>query len=128
MLWACLDDFSVRDIRDPQAPRIRRIYSALLNFYLFEQDQMPRLAALEEQAEEIAKSEHEEARKHVELQTAIERKRLASTVYGLFRSYTMSRQSGISESSWPSRRTRERERSHAGRAAAETWHRYGSSQ
>ena len=80
MLWACLDDFSVRDIRDPQAPRIRRIYSALLNFYLFEQDQMPRLAALEEQAEEIAKSEHEEARKHVELQTAIERKRLASTV------------------------------------------------
>jgi len=72
MHWACLDDFSVRDIRDPQPPRVRRVLSALLNFYLFEQDQMPRLMTLEDQAEEIAKTEHDMERKHVSLQSAIE--------------------------------------------------------
>jgi len=75
MLWACLEDFSVRDIRDPQAPRIRRILSALLNFYLFEQDQMPKLAALEEQSEGLARSEHEGERKLVELQNNLSKKR-----------------------------------------------------
>lgn len=75
MQWACLDDFSVKDIRDPQPARLRRILSALLNFYLFEQDQMPRLAHLEESSEELAKEEHDYERKMVELQDAIERKK-----------------------------------------------------
>ena len=77
MHWACLDDFSVRDIRDPQAPRVRRVLSALLNFYLFEQDQMPRLMALEDAAEEVAKTEHDMERKHVSLESAIEKRQYA---------------------------------------------------
>lgn len=75
MHWACLDDFSVKDIRDPQPARLRRILSALVNFYLFEQDQMPRLVHLEEASEGLAREEHELERRMVELQDAIEKKR-----------------------------------------------------
>lgn len=75
MHWACLDDFSVKDIRDPQPGRLRRILSALVNFYLFEQDQMPRLVHLEESSEGLAREEHDLERRLVELQDAIEKKK-----------------------------------------------------
>ena len=52
--------------------------SGLLNFYLFEQDQMPKLVAHEEAAEELAKAEHDGERKLVELQNTIEKKRCAA--------------------------------------------------
>jgi kinetochore protein Nuf2 len=75
MVWACMEDFSPRDIRDPQPPRLRRILSALVNFYLFEQDQMEKLEALEAQSEELAKGEHAAERRHVELQNDIGKKK-----------------------------------------------------
>lgn len=39
MGWARLDDFTYRDLRDPTATRFRKILSALVNFYLFAQEQ-----------------------------------------------------------------------------------------
>ena len=77
MLWACVDDFSIRDIRDPQPQRVKRMLSALVNFFLFEQDQLAHLNALEERAEDIARREHEVERAYVELEDAVQRKRWA---------------------------------------------------
>jgi len=51
MVWALIDDFSVRDLRDPQAPRVRRILSGLINFHLFELEQGPIIDKLEESIE-----------------------------------------------------------------------------
>lgn len=51
MVWAMIDDFSVRDLRDPQAPRVRRILSGLINFHLFELEQGPIIDRLEESIE-----------------------------------------------------------------------------
>ena len=75
MKWACIDDFSVRDIRDPQPQRIKRLLSALVNFYLFAEDQRPHLQTLEEKAEAIARAEHEQERTVVELDDQVRRKR-----------------------------------------------------
>ena len=43
-----VDDFSLRDLRDPQAPRVRRILSALINFHLFEAEQAALIDGLEQ--------------------------------------------------------------------------------
>ena len=48
MRWAMVDDFTVRDLRDPQAPRVRRILSALINFHLFELEQAGLIDGLEQ--------------------------------------------------------------------------------
>lgn len=48
MRWALVDDFTIRDIRDPQAGRVRRILSALINFHLFEQEQSHLIDTLED--------------------------------------------------------------------------------
>lgn len=51
MRWAMIEDFTMRDLRDPQAPRVRRILSALINFHLFQQEQGPLIDKLEEEYE-----------------------------------------------------------------------------
>lgn len=54
MKWAMVEDFTMRDLRDPQAPRVRRILSALINFHLFQQEQAHLIDRLETDYDAIA--------------------------------------------------------------------------
>ena len=47
MGWARMDDFAYRDVRDPTASRVRKILSALVNFYLFSRDHEHLIDSLE---------------------------------------------------------------------------------
>lgn len=72
MRWALIDDFTIRDIRDPQAGRVRRILSALINFRLFEQEQTDLIVSLED-----AYDRDDEARQKTAMEILDWQKRIA---------------------------------------------------
>ncbi|GAA93832.1 uncharacterized protein L969DRAFT_84721 [Mixia osmundae IAM 14324] len=77
MKLACIEDFTFRDIRDPRPTRVRKILSALINFHLFEAEQLDVLAALEEQAEDVVRTEQDLIKRKAAMQAAAARREAA---------------------------------------------------
>jgi kinetochore protein Nuf2 len=69
-----MEDFSPRDIRDPSPGRVRRILSAMINFYLFEREYLTILEPLEAALEEANQAEQDAERANAERRAAIEKR------------------------------------------------------
>lgn len=76
MVRAAIDDFSTKDLTQPDTTRLQKHLAGIINFYLFEQEQASEiLIPLQSEDDDLAKREEELMRSNQELRDSIDARR-----------------------------------------------------
>lgn len=66
-----VENFSIRDLIRPEAPQVRRILSAIINFAKFREERMSVYEQCTQKADELEEQRHALESKHQELEARV---------------------------------------------------------